>query len=411
MPTNTLISDFKKNNVSASWADGHPKQWGTEEAKYEYPLPPNAYQFGVGLSTDEKLLGMVNGTHAKVISIESNATVWTGKVPFAGDLEAVAILTSVGGGYDLLVSGYNSSAKTDAVLRNKLSSNGTLASEQWTQYQGQWSNIDDQPFSKMSRQFLATTMYYGQTDNPLYSYDLDSPGSNVTFTGHTDWIMSAAFSPDGSYISTAAWDGTGKLWNAKTGELLHTWGPFVGYYGPDNTTYTLQNWLTNFSPDGKYVLLSIGAGGPTRVNVYALAALNSPVGSSIDEPVLSLRNWSAWVRSAAWSPDSSTLALGSSGLILVYSFKENKFVQRWEVEDHSDEVRGLTFFDEGKVLGYRIGAGLEAYGLDTNLKYRWGPGDLDRYGGGGEGLLRLRNKEWLGGIDADMKVRFWKAPV
>lgn len=95
----------------------------------------------------------------------------------------------------------------------------------------------------------------------------------------------------------------------------------------------------------------------------------------------------------------------------MHSFKENKFVQRWEAEDKTNEARGLTFFNEGKVLAYRVGAGLEAYGLETNLKYRWGPGDYDRYDGGGLNIWRLCTKGWIGGVEADLKVRFWKAPV
>jgi WD40 repeat protein len=35
--------------------------------------------------------------------------------------------------------------------------------------------------------------------------------------GHTHWVTSAAFSPDGSRILTASQDGTAKLWDARTG--------------------------------------------------------------------------------------------------------------------------------------------------------------------------------------------------
>jgi len=38
--------------------------------------------------------------------------------------------------------------------------------------------------------------------------------------GHTDWVHSAAFSPNGSRVATASQDGTVRIWDAKTGKEL-----------------------------------------------------------------------------------------------------------------------------------------------------------------------------------------------
>ena len=38
--------------------------------------------------------------------------------------------------------------------------------------------------------------------------------------GHTHWVRSASFSPDGKYIVTASSDNTAKIWDAVSGKLL-----------------------------------------------------------------------------------------------------------------------------------------------------------------------------------------------
>ncbi|MFN8529715.1 MAG: hypothetical protein U0670_13995 [Anaerolineae bacterium] len=48
-----------------------------------------------------------------------------------------------------------------------------------------------------------------------------APGAVMRLTGHTDALVSADYSPDGTRIVTASRDRTAIIWDAETGELLH----------------------------------------------------------------------------------------------------------------------------------------------------------------------------------------------
>ncbi len=67
--------------------------------------------------------------------------------------------------------------------------------------------------------------------------------TRAVFRGHTESVVSVAFSPDGRTILTGSWDNTARLWDAASGQLLHT---LEGHTGP---VYRVA-----FSPDGRTAL-------------------------------------------------------------------------------------------------------------------------------------------------------------
>ncbi|MEH2025364.1 nSTAND1 domain-containing NTPase, partial [Nostoc sp.] len=98
--------------------------------------------------------------------------------------------------------------------------------------------------------------------------------------GHSNYVYSVAFSPDGKTIASASGDNTVKLWNAATGKEITTLN------GHSNYVYSVA-----FSPDGKTIA---SASGDNTVKLW-----NAATGKEIT----TLNGHSNYVYSVAFSPD------------------------------------------------------------------------------------------------------------
>ncbi len=164
-------------------------------------------------------------------------------------------------------------------------------------------------------------------------WDLKTGHKLRTLEGHSDWVLSVAFSPNGKILASSSADRTIKLWQAETDELLHT---LQGH----------SSWVNAvaITPDGK-TLVSASAD-------RTLKLWNVTTG----ELIRTLEGHSGSVMSLAISPDGKIIASGSADqTIKLWYLNGSEAIATWE--GHSDWVQAVAIAPNGKtfVSGSRDG--------------------------------------------------------
>lgn len=161
------------------------------------------------------------------------------------------------------------------------------------------------------------------------------------FYGHATQVNGAVFTPDGQSLITGCWDGKGRRWDTRNGDMkqMFTLAP------PDAGLTSLA-----LSPGG-----AILAGGSDEVKLWDAQTLKLRA---------TLPGYKNWVRSLVFSPDGSLLASGAW---------ENNAVKVWRLRPApvpgTASISGRVVYEDG-----RPAAGIEVVAAmhdeaETRLRY------------------------------------------
>jgi len=206
--------------------------------------------------------------------------------------------------------------------------------------------------------------------NGITLWDSVSGQALVTLPIHQDpFIANAAYSPDGTRLATASWDGTAKVWDTSSGQELFTL-----------TGHTNRVWEVNFSPDGTR-LVTASEDGTAKVwdaasgrELFTLSGhteMLQGIAYSPDGKLIATASWDdtakVWdattgrelftldagadLTDIAFSPDGTRVAAsGNNATATVWAISTGKGQKLFTLIGHTALIPRIAFSPDGKYV-------------------------------------------------------------
>jgi WD40 repeat protein len=310
-------TNFAKDNVTARWAPGYPKEWGSEDYYYQINDPEPDDNFHFAFAEDGKVLALTNSTHAKIFDLSKNTSVSTFPLdgPTKNFVTDLKIWPAAQGGYELF-AGYAAYQYDIPKVTHRQSIDSDLIPVGTPiEYQG--------PIGAISKEGKMASL-------TGYIYDLTTTDNTpiATIEGQPD-LTDFSFNPDGVRLASVSWHAmTADLWNATSGQKVFEF--------PSTQS---QNWAARFSPDGKYILFVLGSPKNT-IQIYQSANLSAAP--------IEIKGFNDWPRNFAWSPTGEQLAVGDPNRLRIFNIPSQKIIQTWEVDVLGYPIPPTGKFDHSK---------------------------------------------------------------
>ena len=196
----------------------------------------------------------------------------------------------------------------------------------------------------------------GAADHGIRLWDVTTGQMLKQLQGHQTAVRGVAFSPDGSSLVSGSQDGTVNRWNVL--EAIPIARPFKG---SRDGVYSVA-----FSPDGHWI-----AAGEFRT-IHLWNAITGKAHSP-------LKKHTSWIRSLAFSADSSQLAsVSDEGVLYVWRIVDGGIQERWA--GHQAPAFSVSFIrdqewisagDDGRILIWQQGITTPVWSLLGYPDGRW----------------------------------------
>ena len=161
-------------------------------------------------------------------------------------------------------------------------------------------------------------------------------------TGHTDFVNSVSFSPDGQTIASASgsFDNTVRLWDVATDQSLK-----IQEQPLEDLTYRTGGVNSvSFSPNGKTI-----ASASADIRLWDVAT---------GRKLKTLSGHTGWVNSVSFSPDGQILASANVSFDNTVHLWDAATGQPLKVfTGHTDDVKSVSFSHDGQILASASGDG------------------------------------------------------